>query len=124
MKKISVYVVALLVVLACASFVSCTNIYTLGLSEVSFDSIMNNASGNYTLKTVSIVYGSNGTKNENTTNGGTRSSTQVKTEIAGIQVLTGAKAYANPTYSKIVLYKCLTDNSGNKTAEYWYQYTR
>ena len=49
---------------------------------------------------------------------------QLKTEIGIIKLLSGAKSYANSNYSKIVLYKVVTNNSGGKVAEYWYQYTK
>jgi len=125
MKKISNYVAALLVVFACAVFVSCANSYTLGLNEVGFEQISNNASGDYTLKTVRIVYDSTGAKTgESTSTDGSRSSNQLKAEVGIIKLLSNAKSYANSDYSKIVLYNCVTNNSGVKTAEYWYQYTK
>ena len=125
MKKISKVAIAAVVVLACVVLSSCANVYTLGLSEVGFDQISNNAYGNYTLKTVTVTYNSSGAKvGEASTDDGIRSSLQVKTEILGIKVLTGAKSYANANYSKIVLYKCTTNSSGVKISESWLQYTR
>ena len=125
MKKISNYVVALLVVLACFAFASCANIYTLGLNEVGFEQISNNASGDYNRKTLTITYDSTGAKaSETSTNDGTRTALQLKTEIGIIKLLSGAKSYANSNYSKIVLYKVVTNDSGVKVAEYWYQYTK
>ncbi len=125
MKKISNYVVALLVVFACAVFVSCANSYTLGLNEVGFEQISNNASGDYTLTTLTVRYDSNGAKTgESSSVDGVRSSNQLKAEVGIIKLWSGAKSYANSDYSKIVLYKCVTNDSGVKTAEYWYQYKR
>ena len=126
MKKISNYVVALLVVLACFAFASCANIYTLGLNEVGFEQISNNAAGDYSLKIMSITYDSTtGAKIGDAENeAGIRSASQLKAEIAVIKLFSGAKSYANANYTKIVLYKCDTNSSGVKTAEYWYQYTK
>ena len=126
MKKISVYVVALLVVLACASFVSCTMDPTLGLSEINISELQTGVNNNdtYKLTTVHITRDSNGNqKSKNTENKGTKTGANVKATATLLTGFTGAKAYASLRYSKVVVYKYTMEN-GVKTVEWYYQYIK
>ena len=125
MKKISVYVVALLVVLACASFVSCTMDPTLGLSEINISELSNiNDNDTYKLSTVHITRDSNGNqKSKNTDNKGTKTGANVKATATLLAGFTGAKAYASLRYSKVVVYQYKLEN-GVKTVEWYYQYIK
>lgn len=125
MKKISVYVVALLVVLACASFVSCTMDPTLGLSEINISELSNiNDNDTYKLTTVHITRDSNGNqKSKNTDNKGTKTGANVKATATLLTGFTGAKAYASLRYSKVVVYQYKLEN-GVKTVEWYYQYIK
>ncbi len=125
MKKISICVVALLVVLACAVFVSCTMDPTLGLSRVELSDVLNGVQNDdiYKLTIVHVTYDSNGSEASRTTNNsGNKTGTELKAVATGLTTLTGAQAYASLHYSKVVLYKVVTNSSGVKIAEYWYQY--
>ena len=126
MKKISVYVVALLVVLACASFVSCTMDPTLGLSEINISELQSgvNSNDNYKLTVVHITRDSNGNQTSKTTeNKGTKTGASLKTTATALTGFTGAKAYASGRYSKVVVYKYTMEN-GVKTVEWYYQYIK
>ena len=126
MKKISVYVVALLVVLVCASFVSCTMDPTLGLSEINISELQSgvNSNDNYKLTVVHITRDSNGNQTSKTTeNKGTKTGASLKTTATALAGFTGAKAYASLRYSKVVVYKYTMEN-GVKTVEWYYQYIK
>ncbi len=126
MKKISVYVVALLVVLACASFVSCTMDPTLGLSEINISELQTgvNNNDNYKLTVVHVTRNSSGSETSRTTeNKGTKTGANLKTTATALTGFTGAKAYASLRYSKVVIYKYTMEN-GVKTVEWYYQYLK
>ena len=126
MKKISTYIVALLVVLACASFVSCTMDPTLGLSEINISELQTgvNNNDNYKLTVVHVTRNSSGSETSRTTeNKGTKTGANLKTTATALTGFTGAKAYASLRYSKVVIYKYTMEN-GVKTVEWYYQYLK
>ena len=124
MKKISICVVALLVVLACAVFVSCTMDPTLGLSEININELQSGVDSDdtYALTVVHVTRDSSGRETSRTTeNKGNKTGANLKATATALTGFTGAKAYASLRYSKVVVYKYTMEN-GVKTVEWYYQY--